>query len=207
MTILHQVSSTEQAILLAAEAEFIDKGFSGARTVSIAQAAGVTHAMFHYYFRTKEQLFERVLTSKLSLMIDSVFESLDKSDKDSGALECIESFQRRQYQILTDNSKLPLFVLNEVVHNPDRIGLLKDILSEKIKSLDNSFVLKYAKAVTNREIASIDILTLISDILLLNLSSIVMRPLFQSLTQCTSEEYDSWRISENLTLIRKRIEL
>ena len=51
----------EQAILEAAEREFIAKGFAGARTTSIAEAAGVTHAMLHYYFRTKEQLFERIL--------------------------------------------------------------------------------------------------------------------------------------------------
>ena len=41
----------EQAILEAAEREFIAKGFAGARTTSIAEAAGVTHAMLHYYFR------------------------------------------------------------------------------------------------------------------------------------------------------------
>ena len=38
----------EQAILEAAEREFLDKGFAGARTTSIAKAAGVTHAMLHY---------------------------------------------------------------------------------------------------------------------------------------------------------------
>ncbi|MDE6695880.1 MAG: TetR/AcrR family transcriptional regulator, partial [Muribaculaceae bacterium] len=36
---------TEQLILKAAEKEFLSKGFAGARTTSIAEAAGVTHAM------------------------------------------------------------------------------------------------------------------------------------------------------------------
>ena len=62
----------EQAILEAAEREFIVKGFAGARTTSIAEAAGVTHAMLHYYFRTKEQLFERILDEKMRLMGESV---------------------------------------------------------------------------------------------------------------------------------------
>ena len=52
----------EQQILAAAEQEFLTKGFDGARTTTIAKAAGVTHAMLHYYFRTKEQLFERDMT-------------------------------------------------------------------------------------------------------------------------------------------------
>ena len=62
----------EQEILEAAEREFIAKGFAGARTTSIAEAAGVTHAMLHYYFRTKEQLFERILDEKMRLMGESV---------------------------------------------------------------------------------------------------------------------------------------
>ena len=62
----------EQTILEAAEREFLNKGFAGARTTSIAEAAGVTHAMLHYYFRTKEQLFERILDEKMRLMSQSV---------------------------------------------------------------------------------------------------------------------------------------
>lgn len=54
----------EQAILKAAEREFLTKGYAGARTTSIAEAAGVTHAMLHYYFRTKEHIFERILDEK-----------------------------------------------------------------------------------------------------------------------------------------------
>lgn len=55
---------TEYLILQAAEREFMSKGFAGARTTSIAEAAGVTHAMFHYYFRTKEKLFDRIIAEK-----------------------------------------------------------------------------------------------------------------------------------------------
>ena len=66
----------EQEILEAAEREFIAKGFAGARTTSIAEAAGVTHAMLHYYFRTKEQLFERILDEKMRLMGESAKDGL-----------------------------------------------------------------------------------------------------------------------------------
>ncbi len=52
-----QITDTEHKILCAAEQEFMAKGFNCARTTSIAEAAGVTHAMRHYYFRTKEKLF------------------------------------------------------------------------------------------------------------------------------------------------------
>lgn len=48
-----ETSNTEQSILKAAEKEFLKKGFSGSKTTEIAKEAGVTHAMLHYYFRTK----------------------------------------------------------------------------------------------------------------------------------------------------------
>lgn len=54
-------NNTEQLILEAAEQEFFAKGFGGARTAVIAENAGVTHAMLHYYFRKKEYLFERIV--------------------------------------------------------------------------------------------------------------------------------------------------
>ena len=53
----------EQEILLAAEKLFAEKGFKGATTSLIAAEAGVTHAMLHYYFRTKEQIFLKVCNS------------------------------------------------------------------------------------------------------------------------------------------------
>ena len=74
----------EQAILEAAEREFIVKGFAGARTTSIAEAAGVTHAMLHYYFRTKEQLFERILDEKMRLMGESVLAAFGQPGLPSG---------------------------------------------------------------------------------------------------------------------------
>lgn len=53
--------NTEELILLSAEKEFLEKGYSGAKTTAIADAAGVTHAMLHYYFRTKDKLFEKMV--------------------------------------------------------------------------------------------------------------------------------------------------
>lgn len=59
--------NTGAAILEAADKLFKEKGFKGATTTMIAGQAGVTHAMLHYYFRTKEQIFIKVLevTEKL----------------------------------------------------------------------------------------------------------------------------------------------
>ncbi|MBF0529029.1 MAG: TetR/AcrR family transcriptional regulator [Deltaproteobacteria bacterium] len=62
----------EERILSAATREFADKGFFGARTQAIADAAGVNKAMLHYYFRSKENLYAQVLRSSISRILSQV---------------------------------------------------------------------------------------------------------------------------------------
>jgi TetR/AcrR family transcriptional regulator len=48
-------------ILDAAEDEFAEHGFHGSRMVAIAKRAGVTHGLLHYYFDSKDHLYEQVV--------------------------------------------------------------------------------------------------------------------------------------------------
>ena len=52
---------TRATILDAAEDEFADRGFHGTRMVAIAKGAGVTHGLLHYYFDSKDRLYEQVV--------------------------------------------------------------------------------------------------------------------------------------------------
>lgn len=69
---MQKKDNKEQAILMAAEKMFALKGFKGATTTMIASEAGVTHAMLHYYFRTKEHIFLKVF----GLYMDEVWGEL-----------------------------------------------------------------------------------------------------------------------------------
>ena len=60
--------TTQQKILVAAQIEFCEKGFDGARMQSIAMRAGVNKALLHYYFRSKEMLFEITLKRVVELL-------------------------------------------------------------------------------------------------------------------------------------------
>jgi len=57
--------NTEQQILQSAEELFLEKGFSNTSTTEIAKRAGCNQALVHYYFRTKENLFQQIFLSKL----------------------------------------------------------------------------------------------------------------------------------------------
>ena len=52
--------STEEKILAAAKKVFMTKGMAGARMQDIADEAGINKALLHYYFRSKDKLFETI---------------------------------------------------------------------------------------------------------------------------------------------------
>ncbi|MBR2932529.1 MAG: TetR/AcrR family transcriptional regulator, partial [Rikenellaceae bacterium] len=122
MTDNQEKQSKEQLILAAAEQEFLTKGYDGARTTSIAQAAGVTHAMLHYYFRTKEQLFERIVDEKFATMSHSMVAIM--GDPSLPIVERIKGGIAAHFDFIAANPLLPRFVINEIVSRPERYEVL-----------------------------------------------------------------------------------
>jgi AcrR family transcriptional regulator len=110
-------SNTEQAILEAAEKIFIQKGYAQARTTEIAEAAGVNHALLHYYFRTKEALFERIFQEKATQMLDFFANAFDS---DLPFFEKIKTGIEEHLDFIAQNPGLPFFILREIVQNDER---------------------------------------------------------------------------------------
>jgi TetR/AcrR family transcriptional regulator len=116
---------TEEKIFEAATTVFEEEGLSGARMQSIADRAGINKALLHYYFRTKDHLFEAVFTKlarKMFMKFNPIFENnLSLEGK-------IRFFFKEHISFMQQNPKLPGFILNEINHNPQRIQkLIKNI--------------------------------------------------------------------------------
>jgi AcrR family transcriptional regulator len=112
---------TEEKIFEAATDVFVDKGMDGARMQNIADRAGINKALLHYYFRTKDHLFDAVfakLAQKMFMKFSPIFE------EDLSLEEKIRFFFREHITFLQQNPKLPGFILNEINHNPQRIKKL-----------------------------------------------------------------------------------
>lgn len=61
---------TKEKILAAAEKVFHSNGFKGTRTTLIAEEAGISRTMLHYYFNSKEALFQEVLKNTVSTVLN-----------------------------------------------------------------------------------------------------------------------------------------
>lgn len=95
----------EQEILLAAEKLFAEKGFKGATTSLIAAEAGVTHAMLHYYFRTKEQIFLKVCDSYMEEVRSELRPIMEPAVYDVGLIKtvteiCFDFFSAHSGQMI-----------------------------------------------------------------------------------------------------------
>jgi len=116
MAKLKQDSTTEEKILRAARKVFIAKGMAGARMQDIADEAGINKALLHYYFRSKEKLFEQIfkeLSFQFLPRVNSIFES------ESSLFEKIEMFCSEYISKLIENPFIPLFIVNEMNKQPD----------------------------------------------------------------------------------------
>jgi TetR/AcrR family transcriptional regulator len=112
---------TEDRIFEAATEVFVDKGMDGARMQDIASRADINKALLHYYFRTKDQLFNAVfemIARKILKKFAPVF------DKNLSLEDKIRFFFREHISFLQENPKLPGFILNEINRNPARIKKL-----------------------------------------------------------------------------------
>lgn len=169
---------TQQAILEAAETEFMLKGYNGAKTTSIASTAGVTHSMLHYYFNTKENLFNRVFEDKLELMAQSIIGSFINSDKP--ILERIKSGIVAHFDFLVSNAELPRFVVNELISNPSR----RSVMDKKISSIAGIFIAGLQSqldvAAEQGLINSISAIDLLIDIASVNMLIFIALPLLNT---------------------------
>lgn len=108
---------TEEKIFEAATEVFIERGMDGTRMQEIANRAGINKSLLHYYYRTKERLFNAVfekITGELFKKFKFVFdEKITLEDK-------IRLFYKEHITFLLKNPKIPSFVLNEINHNPER---------------------------------------------------------------------------------------
>ena len=185
---------TEANILRVAEEEFLEKGFAGARTVRIAERAGVTHAMLHYYFRTKKQLFDRIITEKSSLLAQSILSIF--SDASLPLKERMEKGIAAHFDFLTANPLLPRFLVTE-------IGQIDQSFAEHVHPQ-----VVAALRHTQEEI-DFDVRHLLMDILALNVLPFLTYPVIEKtgMTKKGRKAYLEAVKQENITTILKRLGL
>ncbi|MBO5838374.1 MAG: TetR/AcrR family transcriptional regulator [Bacteroidales bacterium] len=201
------MQTSEQQILNAAEEEFLSKGYDGARTTSIAKSAGVTHAMLHYYFRTKEQLFETFISKKIQEIKPLMLYIF--GDASLPLLERLEQAISRHFDFVCENEDLVRFLINEILPSKERCQILKNQLQE-LFDVSQELQEEINQAAKRNEIEYINVIMLFQTILTINIFPSLMSNYISNIMNLTTEEdiakYKEERKKENIKIIMKRLQ-
>ncbi len=115
-------TNTEHIILDAAKRVFQNKGMDGARMQEIADEAKINKAMLHYYYRSKQLLFEAVFKNAFALLAPQLNTILND---DSSVENKIRNFTANYISFIIKHPYLPTFIIQELNRNPDFILKMK----------------------------------------------------------------------------------
>ncbi|BES61975.1 MULTISPECIES: TetR/AcrR family transcriptional regulator [Dysgonomonas] len=200
-------TDSEKLILEAAEAEFIEKGYGKSRTTEIAKRAGVNHAMLHYYFRTKENLFEVVFKKKAKLMSEVLLFSFTM---DLPFLEKIKKGIEDHFDLLAKNPGLPNFIFNEIAHDDRLRTLFVNVIKEKANAIRDSLKQEIDNEVEKGTIRYIDAYDLLFSIVSLNIFVFIGKPLVLGILELDEDQFLRFlehRKQVNVEIILNRLQM
>ena len=186
--------NTENHILIAARQVFISKGFEGARMQEIADQAGINKALLHYYFRSKEKLFEAVFSEVASNLFPAMKQMLEAELE---LKEKITLFIRIYLKALDENPFIPAFILNTLNTNPDSFlkYIIKSGLNPRLlqKQIDDE--------AARGMIRSIKAEHLMVNIIAMCIFPFVARPIVQNIFDMTNDEYQAYLESRQTEIV------
>ena len=199
--VINENRDTEKIILEAATKLFLDKGFASTSTTEIAKEAGCNQALVHYYFRTKERLFEAVFAEKFQNFVSNI---LQINQGDYTFEEKLRLKIESHFDMLLENPKLPLLIAYEMNTNPDRLLSMKEKLSDLPTKVFANFQAELDVEIEKGNIRETKVIDLIFNILALNISVFIIGPLMKSFVGLSDEEFVrlvNHRRAENMNVI------
>lgn len=189
---------TEKKIIKAAREIFIEKGLQGARMQEIADRAGINKALLHYYFRSKDKMFDAVFQD-IALEIIPVFSEKLKSE--DNIMELMKTFIGFYNSVFLQNPHLPQFFFHEIWQHPDKLAaFIKSQDIEPAKILE-----KNKDRIPQSEDTQFFAQHMIANVLGMTLFPHIARPLFQRLFfENNNEMYDKF-LSERTDFLMKLI--
>jgi TetR/AcrR family transcriptional regulator len=142
-------STTEEKVLEAAKEVFMKYGLYGARMQDIADTAGINKALLHYYFRSKEKLFDAVFDGAL----EKYFAQMTViGDKSMPIKERLMQYVDNMFEFFSEYPQMSMFIIKEISINPE-------MFYEKVKTLKpqkSLLVPTLQEAFANKEVEPFD---------------------------------------------------
>ena len=120
----------EEKIIAVAKEVFIEKGFDGASMSDIAARVGINPPTLHYYYRTKDKMFQAVFLSIIQSFIPKIQDVFVDDNKPFS--EKIRIVVDTYLEVAKNNPYMPMFVMREINRNAkDFIKAVKPVYMDK----------------------------------------------------------------------------
>ena len=181
---MSKLKSPEERIFDAAKEEFTEKGFAGTKKQAIADRAGISKAALHYYFRSKEKLFKKVVHYTANLVFSTV---KAKINEDLPFEEKISFVIDLYIDTLIKHQDIAFFFFSELMKHPN---VLEDIISDqnKLEELSQAYNAEVAKGTVKK----IDTRHLIINVVSLCIYPVLGKPLISRILNIPSKEYNKF---------------
>ena len=183
---MNSEKNKEEEILKAATNLFLEKGFKETSTTEIAKAVGCNQALVHYYFRTKDKLFDAIFSSKMKYFVSSL---LKVSGEDLPFEEKLAKRVETHFEKISEDPRLPLFFFREINSNPFRIENLKENMSGLPQLILGQIQKEINEEYEKGNIRKTNIYDLLMSIASLNIMVFLMEPMFKAITNISDEDY------------------
>jgi len=177
--------NAEEKILAAARKVFLNKGMDGARMQDIADEAGINKALLHYYFRSKDKLFEQIFLEAATSFLPKVFAILEAEDT---LFQKIERFCEEYISQLMKTPYVPIFVLNEINRQPQ--AFLKKVVGQNPPPL-YKVQIQIDQEVKKGIMKPIDPIQLLLNVISLCLFPFVAAPMVQLITSINKKQFSA----------------
>ncbi len=195
---MEKEQNTEGKILDAAKKVFVRKGYSGSSMQAIANEAGINKALLHYYFRSKDRLFQATF---FDIFQNFVPKAIDILQSEESFEKKIEAFVRSYIELLMQNPLIPIFVLQELNRDPESLAK-----TFKSSGIDPTFFIgPIEKELLQRNTGIEDPKQFLVNLLGLCIFPIAARPLFQGIFFNNDQEDYQHFLEERKTEVSKFI--
>lgn len=198
-------NNTEKAIMDAAERIFLEKGYVLATTTRIAQEAGVTHAMLHYYFRTKEQIFMKVLDKNIYELLESLHAVMKF---DAPFWDSLKNGILLFFDYLDGHRQLANMLFDVIRQSPKLIENYRDSMMRILNGVFVNHEMLLNREIEEGRINSIDFGQLLYDTIMMSASTFMIVPVMKNVAGLDGEEIEKFiagRREEIVTTMRYRL--
>ena len=120
----------ETKIIEIAKQQFIENGFAETSMSDIAAKVGINRPGLHYYFRTKERMFQAVFGEIVLFLLPKIQDIVFQKDKP--VTERVGGVIDAYFEVFSENPRLPLFVMRESNRDVNHlINTLADLRLER----------------------------------------------------------------------------